>query len=112
LVLICPEFKIAVSRSRYPGSQMHMGKIQTTNSVSRIFAEPSYACCGPGAVCFAHELYLLLPQPTKHPGLMYFCMDDMRAIRSLIDTLRIPSLEPRVKTFFLPKMYTTSMFLT
>lgn len=28
-------------------------------------------------------------------GLMYFCMDDMRAIRSLIDTLRIPSLEPR-----------------
>jgi len=28
-------------------------------------------------------------------GLMYFCMDDMRAIKSLIDTLRIPSLEPR-----------------
>ncbi|KAI0004603.1 Rapamycin-insensitive companion of mTOR, N-term-domain-containing protein [Russula compacta] len=28
-------------------------------------------------------------------GLMYFCMDDMRAIRSLIDTLRIPSLESR-----------------
>jgi hypothetical protein len=34
---------------------------------------------------------------TDHTGLMYFCMDDMRAIRSLIDTLRIPSLEPRVK---------------
>lgn len=28
-------------------------------------------------------------------------MDDMRAIKSLIDTLRIPSLEPRVKTFLL-----------
>ncbi|KAF9046606.1 Rapamycin-insensitive companion of mTOR, N-term-domain-containing protein [Panaeolus papilionaceus] len=28
-------------------------------------------------------------------GLMFFCMDDMRAIRSLIDTLRIPSLETR-----------------
>ncbi|KAF8158105.1 Rapamycin-insensitive companion of mTOR, N-term-domain-containing protein [Crassisporium funariophilum] len=28
-------------------------------------------------------------------GLMYFCMDDMRAIRSLIDTLRIPSLDTR-----------------
>lgn len=28
-------------------------------------------------------------------GLMYFCMGDMRAIRSLIDTLRIPSFEPR-----------------
>lgn len=28
-------------------------------------------------------------------GLMYFCMDDMRAIRSIIDTLRIPSLENR-----------------
>ncbi|KAF8895478.1 Rapamycin-insensitive companion of mTOR, N-term-domain-containing protein [Infundibulicybe gibba] len=28
-------------------------------------------------------------------GLMYFCMDDMRAIRSLVDTLRIPSLETR-----------------
>ncbi|KAJ7675763.1 Rapamycin-insensitive companion of mTOR, N-term-domain-containing protein [Mycena polygramma] len=28
-------------------------------------------------------------------GLMYFCMDNMRAIRSLIDTLRIPSLETR-----------------
>ena len=30
-------------------------------------------------------------------GLMYFCMDDMRAIRSLIDTLRIPSLDTRVR---------------
>ena len=29
-------------------------------------------------------------------GLMYFCMNDMRAIRSLIDTLRIPSLDTRV----------------
>ncbi|KAF5385668.1 hypothetical protein D9757_005476 [Collybiopsis confluens] len=28
-------------------------------------------------------------------GLMYFCMDEMRAIRSLVDTLRIPSLETR-----------------
>ncbi|KAI0252434.1 Rapamycin-insensitive companion of mTOR, N-term-domain-containing protein [Lactifluus subvellereus] len=28
-------------------------------------------------------------------GLMYFCMNDMRAIRSLIDTVRIPSFEPR-----------------
>ncbi|KAF9004644.1 Rapamycin-insensitive companion of mTOR, N-term-domain-containing protein [Cyathus striatus] len=28
-------------------------------------------------------------------GLMYFCMDDMHAIRSLIGTLRIPSLETR-----------------
>ncbi|EDR13794.1 uncharacterized protein LACBIDRAFT_309182 [Laccaria bicolor S238N-H82] len=28
-------------------------------------------------------------------GLMYFCIDDMRAIRSLIDTLRIPSLDTR-----------------
>ncbi|KAG5353197.1 hypothetical protein C0989_009378 [Termitomyces sp. Mn162] len=28
-------------------------------------------------------------------GLMYFCMDDMRAIRSIVDTLRIPSLDSR-----------------
>ncbi|KIM43166.1 hypothetical protein M413DRAFT_443978 [Hebeloma cylindrosporum] len=28
-------------------------------------------------------------------GLMFFCMDDMRAIRSLINTLQIPSLENR-----------------
>ncbi|KAF8645235.1 hypothetical protein AX16_008062 [Volvariella volvacea WC 439] len=28
-------------------------------------------------------------------GLMYFCMDGMRAIRSLINTLRIPSLQTR-----------------
>ncbi|KAJ3802454.1 Rapamycin-insensitive companion of mTOR, N-term-domain-containing protein [Lentinula aff. detonsa] len=28
-------------------------------------------------------------------GLMYFCMEDMRAIRSLVDTLRLPSLETR-----------------
>jgi Rapamycin-insensitive companion of mTOR, N-term len=34
-------------------------------------------------------------------GLMYFCMDDMRAIRSLVDTLRIPSLETRVGFLFL-----------
>ena len=46
---------------------------------------------------FTLELDLVLPRLTKYPGLMYFCMDDMRAIKSLIDTLRIPSLEPRVK---------------
>ncbi|KAJ3825070.1 Rapamycin-insensitive companion of mTOR, N-term-domain-containing protein [Lentinula raphanica] len=28
-------------------------------------------------------------------GLMYFCMEEMRAIRSLVDTLRLPSLETR-----------------
>ncbi|THV00832.1 hypothetical protein K435DRAFT_827891 [Dendrothele bispora CBS 962.96] len=28
-------------------------------------------------------------------GLLYFCMDGLRAIRSLVDTLRIPSLETR-----------------
>ncbi|KAG6854116.1 hypothetical protein C0991_010280 [Blastosporella zonata] len=28
-------------------------------------------------------------------GLMYFCLDDMRAIRSVVDTLRIPSLDTR-----------------
>ncbi|KAI0322355.1 Rapamycin-insensitive companion of mTOR, N-term-domain-containing protein [Amylostereum chailletii] len=28
-------------------------------------------------------------------GLMYFCMDDMQAIRTLVDTLRIPSSETR-----------------
>lgn len=32
-------------------------------------------------------------------GLMFFCLDDMRAIRSLIDTLTIPSLETRVSWF-------------
>jgi len=31
-----------------------------------------------------------------HQGLMYFCMDQMLAIRSIVDTLRIPSLETRV----------------
>ena len=45
---------------------------------------------------------------TDHTGLMYFCMDDMRAIRSLIDTLRIPSLEPRVKNFLLAQVLDTS----
>lgn len=30
-------------------------------------------------------------------GLMYFCMDDMRAIRSVVNTLQIPSLESRVR---------------
>jgi len=33
----------------------------------------------------------------KFTGLIYFCMDDMRAIRTVIDTLRIPSLETRVR---------------
>lgn len=33
---------------------------------------------------------------------MYFCMDEMRAIRSLVDTLRIPSLETRVRCMFFP----------
>ena len=36
----------------------------------------------------------------KFTGLVYFCMDDMRAIRTVIDTLRIPSLETRVRRLF------------
>ena len=32
-------------------------------------------------------------------GLMYFCMNHMLAIRSIVDTLRIPSLETRVINF-------------
>jgi hypothetical protein len=47
---------------------------------------------------FIDQLGLITLQLTEYQGLMYFCMDDMLAIRSLIDTLRIPSLEPRVKT--------------
>jgi rapamycin-insensitive companion of mTOR (Rictor)-like putative scaffolding protein len=47
---------------------------------------------------FIYKVDLIVLQLTKYQGLMYFCMDDMRAIRSLIDTLRIPSLEPRVRT--------------
>jgi Rapamycin-insensitive companion of mTOR, N-term len=39
---------------------------------------------------------LMFIDKTLCTGLMYFCMDDMRAIRSLVDTLRIPSLETRV----------------
>jgi hypothetical protein len=42
---------------------------------------------------------------------MYFCMDDMRAIRSLIDTLRIPSLEPRVNHCLLACGLDTNFFL-
>lgn len=30
-------------------------------------------------------------------GLMYFCMEEMGAVRSLVDTLRLPSLETRVR---------------
>ena len=48
---------------------------------------------------FTHELGFVCTQLTEYPGLIYFYMDDMRAIRSLIDTLRIPSLEPRVENF-------------
>ena len=32
----------------------------------------------------------------KFIGLIYFCIDDMKAIKTVIDTLRIPSLETRV----------------
>lgn len=38
---------------------------------------------------------------TVFTGLMYFCMDDMRAIRSLVNTLRIPSLDTRVRHILL-----------
>jgi len=30
-------------------------------------------------------------------GLMYFCMEDQHAIKSLVNTLRIPSLDTRVR---------------
>ncbi|TFK61396.1 hypothetical protein BDN72DRAFT_805030 [Pluteus cervinus] len=49
-------------------------------------------------------------------GLLYFCMDDMRAIRALVDTLRIPSLETReviVDMFFsLLNIKSTSWYQT
>lgn len=32
-----------------------------------------------------------------YPGLMYLCMDDMLALRSLVDILRVPSLDLRVR---------------
>lgn len=32
-------------------------------------------------------------------GLMYFCSHGMRAIRSLVDVIRLPSLETRVRAF-------------
>lgn len=32
----------------------------------------------------------------KFTGLIYFSMDNMKAIKTVIDTLRIPSLETRV----------------
>jgi rapamycin-insensitive companion of mTOR len=38
-------------------------------------------------------------------GLMYLCMDDMLAIRTLVDTLRVPSLELRVSSLALFHTY-------
>lgn len=38
----------------------------------------------------------------KFIGLIYFCMDDMKAIKTVIDTLRIPSLETRVLRLLVP----------
>ena len=50
------------------------------------------------------ERFVLFPRSAefahhdiKFTGLIYFCMDNMKAIRTVIDTLRIPSLETRVR---------------
>jgi hypothetical protein len=42
----------------------------------------------------------------KFIGLIYFCMDGMKAIRTVIDTLRIPSLETRVLRLFISDVKT------
>lgn len=41
-------------------------------------------------------------------GLMYLCMNDMLAIRTLVDTLRVPSLDLRVS----PSSYSINSLLT
>ena len=40
---------------------------------------------------------------------MYLCMDDMLAIRTLVDTLRVPSLELRVSSLVLFYTYCINM---
>jgi rapamycin-insensitive companion of mTOR len=64
----------------------------------RICVKPCPRCYVHGVVrlrsLFSYEL-----ANRSAPGLIYFCMDDLRAIRALVDTLRIPSLETRVREF-------------
>lgn len=71
---------------------------------SRIFGsrEGLHQSCGHDATNLERfVVFLSLIESTHHhvkfTGLIYFCMDDMKAIKTVIDTLRIPSLETRVR---------------
>lgn len=57
-------------------------------SMLRTWSGMSRAPASPGRRCVTDFIF---------PGLMYLCIQDKRAIRSLIDCLRMPLLETRVR---------------
>ena len=65
-----------------PGEGLHQGCGHDATNLERFV--PSLSLVG-----FAHH-------DVKFIGLIYFSMDNMKAIKTVIDTLRIPSLETRV----------------
>ena len=46
-------------------------------------------------------IHSILDLILRAAGLMYLCMNDMLAIRTLVDTLRVPSLDLRVRSLVL-----------
>lgn len=46
-----------------------------------------------------HYLHPVVDDSSWFTGLMHLCMNDMLTIRSLVDTLRIPNMDNRVRDF-------------
>lgn len=79
---------------------MRTAKAPGTRTACALPARLLLSCCATGAVS-STPLPKMLCLSDAWSGLMYFCMDDMKAIRSLIDTLRIRSLDTRVSWLLL-----------
>jgi hypothetical protein len=47
---------------------------------------------------YSSKCGVLLQTTHPQPGLLYFCLHDMAAVRSIINVLRIPELDTRVSS--------------
>ena len=86
-----PQMALSAITDAYGKPQDHREKIKACSKIVQLMLRTWSGGCNQidsGALRLIH-----------FSGLMYFCLDDMRAIRSLVDTLRIPSLDTRVISF-------------
>jgi len=91
----------------HPGTDLEMGLSGITDAYGRGEAHMEHMKASARVVITmlrswsGEHILNISTLSSRVAGLMYLCMDDMLAIRTLVDTLRVPSLELRVSSLVL-----------